>query len=62
MGPALGIITARENPGNGNGVIEAGAGASLVIALNNMGAVKTVSGVTATLTTSTPYVYITQPA
>ena len=61
MGPALGIIIASENPGNGNGVIEAGEGASLVIALNHMGGVKTVTGVTATHTTSTPYVYITQP-
>jgi len=60
--PALGIITASENPGNGNGVIEAGEGASLVIALTNIGGVKAATGVTATLTSSTPYVYITQPA
>ena len=59
---ALGTITANENPGNGNGVIEAGEGASLVIALNNMGGVKAATGVTATLTTSTPNVYVTQPA
>ncbi len=60
--PALGIITASENPGNGNGVIEAGEGASLVVALNNIGGIKAATGVTAALTTSTPYVYITQPA
>ncbi len=60
--PALGVITASENPGNGNGVIEAGEGASLVIALNNIGGVKAATGITTTLTTSTPYVYITQPA
>ncbi|MGA9391889.1 MAG: S8 family serine peptidase [Candidatus Sulfotelmatobacter sp.] len=60
--PALGTITASENPGNGNGVIEAGEGASLVIALNNTGGIKAATGVTATLTTSTPNVYITQPA
>lgn len=60
--PALGTITASENPGNGNGAIEAGEGASLVIALNNKGGVHTATGVVATLTTSTPYVYITQPA
>ncbi|MGA8439026.1 MAG: S8 family serine peptidase [Candidatus Sulfotelmatobacter sp.] len=60
--PALGTITASENPGNGDGVIEAGEGASIVIALNNKGGVKAATGVTATLTTSTPNVYITQPA
>ncbi|MHB8217734.1 MAG: S8 family serine peptidase [Candidatus Sulfotelmatobacter sp.] len=60
--PALGIITANENPGNGNGVIEAGEGASLVIALNNVGGVIAATGVTATLTTSTANVFITQPA
>ena len=60
--PVLATITASENPGNGNGVIEAGEGASLVIALNNMGGVKAATGVTATLSTSTPLVYITQPA
>ncbi len=60
--PVLGIITADENPGNGNGVIEAGEGARLVIALNNLAGVKAATGITATLTTSTPYVYITQPA
>ena len=59
--PALGIIAASENPGNGNGVIEAGEGASLVIALTNIGGVKAATGVTATLTSSTPHVYITQP-
>ena len=33
--PELGTITASENPGNGNDVIEAGEGASLVIQLKN---------------------------
>jgi Subtilase family len=60
--PALGTIAASENPGNRNGVIEAGEGASLVIALKNTGGAKAATGVTATLTTSTPLVYITQPA
>jgi hypothetical protein len=60
--PALGVITASENPGNGDGAIEAGEGARLVIALNNVGGVQAATGVTATLTTSTPNVFITQPA
>ncbi|HLW85079.1 MAG TPA: S8 family serine peptidase [Candidatus Sulfotelmatobacter sp.] len=60
--PALGTITANENPGNGNGVIEPGEGASMVIALNNLGGAQAATAVTATLTTSTPNVFITQPA
>jgi hypothetical protein len=59
--PALGTITASENPGDGNGVIEAGEGASLVIGLNNTGGVHAATGVTATLTSSTSNVYVTQP-
>jgi hypothetical protein len=59
--PALGTITAAENPGNGNGVIEAGEGASLVIGLNNLSGIKPANGITATLTTTTPDVYITLP-
>jgi hypothetical protein len=60
--PAFGTITASENPGNGNGVIEAGEGAILVIGLNNLSGVQAATGITATLTTSTPHVFITQPA
>ena len=59
--PELSAITASENPGNGNGVIEAGEGGRLVIALNNSSGVHAATGITATLTTSTPNVYITQP-
>jgi len=59
--PELGTITASENPGNGNGVIEAGEGASLVIQLGNSSGVQAATGITATLTTATPDVYITQP-
>ena len=60
--PELGAITASENPGNGNGIIEPGEGASLVIQLNNTSGVNAATGVTATLTSSTPGVIITQPA
>jgi hypothetical protein len=59
--PQLGTITASENPGNGNGVIEAGEGAVLAIQLKNKGGVKAATGVTATLTSLTPGVIINMP-
>lgn len=59
--PELDTITATENPGNGNGVIEPGEGAGVVIALNNKAGVHAATAITATLTTTTPNVYITQP-
>jgi hypothetical protein len=59
--PELGTITATENPGNGNGVIEAGEGAKLVIQLKNTSGVANATGITAVLTTSTAGVTITQP-
>jgi Subtilase family len=58
--PILGAITAAENPGNGNGVIEAGEGGRLTIQLKNVGLVNA-TGVTATLTTPTPGVTVTLP-
>ncbi len=59
--PDLGAITAAENPGNGDGYISAGEGAKLTIPLQNkLGAVDA-TNITATLTTSTPGVIITQP-
>lgn len=57
----LGAVTASENPGDGNGQIDAGEGARLAIPLKNSG-VLDATGVTASLTTSTPGVIITQPA
>jgi hypothetical protein len=59
--PELGTITATENPGNGNGVIEAGEGAKLVIQLKNLSGLKNATGITAALTTTTAGVTITQP-
>ena len=58
--PILGTITAAENPGNGNGVIEAGEGGRLAIQLKNVGLLSA-TGITATLTTSTPGVTVTLP-
>src|SRR4029077_20280627 len=59
--PELSSVTASENPGNGNGVIEAGEGARLVLPLKNTSGVHPATGVTAPLSTSTLKVYITQP-
>ncbi|HEY2461439.1 MAG TPA: S8 family serine peptidase [Candidatus Acidoferrum sp.] len=59
--PVLAVVTASENPGNGNGVIEPGEGAKLAIQLKNDTGVLDATGITATLTTSTPGVTITQP-
>jgi hypothetical protein len=59
--PELSSVTASENPGNGNGAIEAGEGAILVLPLTNKSGVKAATGVTATLSTTTPKVYITLP-
>jgi hypothetical protein len=53
-------ITANENPGDGNGTIDAGDGASLLIQLKNSGVVDATQ-VSAKLTTSTPGIIITQP-
>lgn len=60
--PEFGAITATENPGNGNGGIEAGEGANLVIELKNTSGVVDATNITATLATTTPGVIITQPA
>ncbi|MBZ5684882.1 MAG: S8 family serine peptidase [Acidobacteriia bacterium] len=59
--PELGNVTANENPGDGNGVIEAGEGAVVVIPLKNTSGVNAATGITATLTTTTANVYVTQP-
>ncbi|MET0623241.1 MAG: S8 family serine peptidase, partial [Pyrinomonadaceae bacterium] len=56
----FGAITASENPGDGNGLIDAGEGASLVVQLKNTGVVNA-TNVTATLASSTPGVTVTLP-
>ncbi len=53
-------VTASENPGNGDGVIEAGEGGKLVVQLKNAGG-STATAISATLATSTPGVTITLP-
>jgi hypothetical protein len=59
--PELGTISAAQNPGNGDGIIKAGEGASITIQLTNKGGVNAAAGITATLTSSTPGVIINQP-
>jgi photosystem II stability/assembly factor-like uncharacterized protein len=58
---AAGVVTATENPGNGNGAINAAEGARLFVTLNNLG-LEAATLISATLTTSTPGVTLTQPA
>ena len=60
--PEILSVTANENPGNGNGIIDPGEGASLVIQLKNPFGVVNATGITGVLTTNTPGVTITQPA
>ena len=52
-------ITALENPGNGNGVLDAGENATMSVVLRNDG-VASATAISATLTSSTPGVTITQ--
>ena len=59
--PELGIITVTQNPGNGDGILKAGEGGKAVIQLKNTAGVLAATGITATLTTSTAGVTITQP-
>ena len=54
------VVTATESPGNGNGAINVGEGAQLNVTLSNLG-LQNATGVSATLTTSTPGVTVTLP-
>ncbi|HEX8090098.1 MAG TPA: S8 family serine peptidase [Blastocatellia bacterium] len=56
----FGSITASENPGDGNGSIDAGDGASLIVQLKNTG-VANATAISATLASSSPGVIITLP-
>ncbi len=61
-GAAFGIdsFTVVENPGNADGLLQGGEGGRVTVALTNVG-LATATGITATLTTSTPGVTIHQP-
>jgi IPT/TIG domain len=54
-------FTAIDNPGDGDGFIVGGEGAALTVALTNLASV-TAANVTATLSTSSPYVKVLEPA
>ncbi len=54
------VTAAVESPGNGNGAINVGEGAQLNVTLSNIGVVNA-TGITATLTTTTPGVRVTLP-
>ena len=56
----FGSITANEDPGDGNGLIDAGDGANLVIQLRNTG-VSDATAINATLTSATPGVTVHLP-
>ena len=56
----FGAITANEDPGDGNGLVDAGEGASLTIQLRNAG-VAQATAINATLTSSTPGVTVNTP-
>jgi hypothetical protein len=56
----FGSITANENPGDGNGSIDGGDGANLIIQLKNTG-VANATAISATLASSSPGVIITLP-
>lgn len=59
--PELGQVAASDNPGNGNGMLEAGEGGMVAIELRNTGGVVDATAITAALTTTTAGVTITQP-
>jgi subtilase family protein len=58
--PEFGTIVPTENGGNGDGVIEAGESATLAIQLKNTAGVLDATGITTTLTTTTPGITISQ--
>ena len=59
--PELGAVTASDHPGNGNGLVEAGEGGIVNVELKNTGGVVDATGISASLTTTTAGVTVTQP-
>lgn len=59
--PNLGSVAAAENPGNGDGFISPGEGASVSVELNNTG-VAVATATSATLTTTAPGVTVSSPS
>ena len=59
--PELGTVIASDHPGNGNGLLEAGEGGIVTIELKNTGGVVDATAITASLTSTTAGVIMTQP-
>jgi uncharacterized repeat protein (TIGR01451 family) len=59
--PEIASVVASQNPGNGDGNIKPGEGAKLVIQLQNTSGVLAATGITATLTTTTPGITVLLP-
>jgi uncharacterized repeat protein (TIGR01451 family) len=59
--PEIASVAASENPGNGNGLLEAGEGGIISIQLKNTSGAQAATNITAVLTTLTPGVTITMP-
>ncbi|HYN16070.1 MAG TPA: S8 family serine peptidase [Terriglobales bacterium] len=59
--PELGDITATDHPGNGDGFLEGGEGGIVTIKLKNTNGVVNASGITATLSSPTGGITVTQP-
>jgi hypothetical protein len=57
----LDSVNATENPGDGNGVINRGEGAKLVIALKNFG-IANATAISASLSSTTPGISVTVPS
>ncbi|HWX53143.1 MAG TPA: S8 family serine peptidase [Verrucomicrobiae bacterium] len=57
----LNVVTAQENPGDGDGALDAGEAGLVTIQLTNAGGLLAATGITATLTSSTPGVVMTLP-
>jgi Subtilase family len=57
----FGAITASENPGNGDGILEPGEGGIVSIQLKNTNGVLPANNITAVLTSTTPGVTVTLP-
>ncbi len=57
---ALDSVSATENPGDGNGVINSGEGARLVLSLKNFG-IASATAVSASLSSTTPGISVTMP-
>ncbi|MBY0279813.1 thrombospondin type 3 repeat-containing protein [Candidatus Binatia bacterium] len=59
--PEVGEVVAHDNPGDGDDSVEAGEGARLDVRLDNLGTLPA-TGISATLSTTTPGIVVTTPS